>query len=91
MEKTAVSASGLQFTVVIEPDVEDGGYVVHCPVLRGCWSQGESVDEALANITDAIIGWLSVSVEKTMAETRAQVSQRETALPMSIPVQVAYG
>jgi len=68
MEKVAVSASGLQFTVVIEPDVEDGGYVVHCPALRGCWSQGESIDEALANITDAIIGWLSVSVEKTMAE-----------------------
>jgi|GEM_PF-3780879 len=48
------------FTVVVEPDSEDGGYVVHCPALKGCWSQGETVDEALRNIVDAISGWRNV-------------------------------
>jgi len=91
MERESVTAGGLQFTVVVEPDLENGGYVVHCPALKGCWSQGETVDEALANITDAIIGWLTVSVEKTMAETRAQVARKGATPPMSISVQVAYG
>jgi antitoxin HicB len=38
---------------VNEPD-PDGGYVISCPSLPGCYSQGDSVDEALANIREAI-------------------------------------
>jgi len=43
----------LSFPVVLQPDKE-GGFVVDCPVLEGCYSQGETVDEALANIREAI-------------------------------------
>jgi predicted RNase H-like HicB family nuclease len=43
----------MDFKVVLEPD-PDGGYVVICPTLPGCYSQGDSVDEALANIREAI-------------------------------------
>jgi antitoxin HicB len=43
----------LDFKVLLEPD-EDGGYVVTCPSLTGCYSQGETVEEALANIREAI-------------------------------------
>ncbi len=32
----------------------DGGYSVHVPVLRGCASQGDTYDEANANIQEAI-------------------------------------
>ena len=39
---------------ILEPDPEDGGYVVHCPALPGCYSQGDSRDEAIHNITEAI-------------------------------------
>lgn len=39
--------------VILEPD-EDGGYHVYCPSLPGCHSQGDSIDEALANIKEAI-------------------------------------
>lgn len=39
--------------VVIEPE-EEGGYHVYCPSLPGCHSQGETIDEALANIKEAI-------------------------------------
>jgi predicted RNase H-like HicB family nuclease len=32
----------------------DEGYPIWCPSLPGCWSQGETEDEALENIKDAI-------------------------------------
>lgn len=46
--------STLDFKVFLEPDVEYGGYVVVCPTLPGCYSQGKTVSEALANIREAI-------------------------------------
>lgn len=41
------------YTVVLEAD-PDGGFVVHVPVLPGCVSQGETREEALANIREAV-------------------------------------
>ncbi len=41
------------FKVFLEPD-ETGGYVVSCPALAGCYSQGGTVAEAMANIKEAI-------------------------------------
>jgi predicted RNase H-like HicB family nuclease len=43
----------MKIKVVLEPS-EDGGYTAHVPSLPGCISEGESVQEALANITEAI-------------------------------------
>ncbi len=40
------------FTVVIEKDQE--GYFAFCPELQGCYTQGESYEEALENIRDAV-------------------------------------
>lgn len=48
----------LKFKVFLEEDKEDGGYVIECPALPGCASQGDTVDEALANIKEAIKSWL---------------------------------
>ncbi|MEW6610635.1 MAG: type II toxin-antitoxin system HicB family antitoxin [Patescibacteria group bacterium] len=42
-----------QFPVIIESD-ETGGYVVECPLFEGCYSQGETMDEALTNIKEVI-------------------------------------
>ncbi len=36
----------------------DDGYAVWCPGLPGCWSQGKTEEEALANIKDAIETYL---------------------------------
>jgi predicted RNase H-like HicB family nuclease len=33
---------------------EDGIYVVECPLLKGCYTQGESMEEALVNIREVI-------------------------------------
>jgi antitoxin HicB len=41
------------FKVLLEPDAA-GGFVVSCPVLPGCYSQGETVAEAMLNIKEAI-------------------------------------
>ena len=43
-----------QFTlpIIIEGDAD--GYFVSCPVLQGCYSQGETYEEAVDNIKDAI-------------------------------------
>jgi antitoxin HicB len=43
----------LDFKVLLEPD-ETGGYVVICPSLQGCYSQGETIEEALTNVREAI-------------------------------------
>ncbi len=48
----------MEFQVVIEEDLEDGGYIVHFPALEGCWSQGDMIEEALDHIKEAIVGYL---------------------------------
>ncbi len=52
----------MEYPIVIEKDPEAGGYVVFCPTLKGCVSQGETEEEALENIKDAIKTYLE-SVE----------------------------
>jgi predicted RNase H-like HicB family nuclease len=42
----------LTFPVILERD--EGGYFVSCPTLQGCYSQGETYEEAMANIQDAV-------------------------------------
>jgi predicted RNase H-like HicB family nuclease len=42
----------------------DEGYAASCPQLRGCHSQGATVEEALENIKEAIRDWLAVQTEQ---------------------------
>ncbi|MGH9682768.1 MAG: type II toxin-antitoxin system HicB family antitoxin [Candidatus Acidiferrales bacterium] len=46
--------AAIDFKVLLERDEEYGGYTVVCPSLPGCYSQGYTVEEALANIREAI-------------------------------------
>ena len=43
----------MEYTVVLH-SAEEGGYWVEVPAIPGCFSQGETVDEALSNIREAI-------------------------------------
>jgi len=55
----------MNFKVVLQ-EAEEGGYIVSCPALPGCHSQGDSMDEALENIKEAIAGCLeSLAEERT--------------------------
>jgi len=46
----------------------DEGFAVSCPGLPGCWSEGATEQEALANIREAIAEYLSVAREQALAE-----------------------
>jgi len=63
-----------RFKVILHPDLEDGGYWVECPELPGCSSQGDSVEEALDMIRDAIKGHLQVQ-----EELRKEAAQKRRA------------
>jgi len=52
----------MTFTVAIDRD-EDGAWVVECPAIPGCLSQGQTKDEALANIREAISACSMVRAE----------------------------
>ena len=55
----------MNFKVVLQ-EAEEGGYIVSCPALPGCHSQGDSMEEALKNIKEAIVGCLdSLAEERT--------------------------
>ena len=46
--------------VVIYPG-EDGYWVAECPSLPGCASQGKTKEEVIANIREAIEGWIDTA------------------------------
>ena len=50
----------MKFKVAFYPSEE--GYSVSVPSLPGCWSQGATAEEALANITDAIREYLAADI-----------------------------
>lgn len=44
----------MDFKVVLEADPK-AGYVIVCPTLPGCYSQGDTIDDAMENIREAIV------------------------------------
>ena len=52
----------MKYRIIIEQD-EDGIFVAECPTLPGCVSQGKTRADAIANIKDAVKGYI-VSLEK---------------------------
>ena len=63
----------MNYKVIIEPDHESGGYYAYCPTLRGCVSEGETVDEALENIQKAMRGYLLVLEEELKQKKDAKI------------------
>ncbi|PKL59358.1 MAG: type II toxin-antitoxin system HicB family antitoxin [Methanomicrobiales archaeon HGW-Methanomicrobiales-4] len=59
------------FDIILEEE-EEGGYSVHCPLLKGCHSQGNTRDEAIANIREAIELYLEVAHEKASSAVHSQ-------------------
>lgn len=58
----------MQFIVTIDRD-EDGLWITECPAIPGCVSQGETKEQALANIQEAIQLCLEVRAEKGLPLT----------------------
>ena len=70
----------MKLEIVLEQE-EDGKYSVHCPALKGCHSQGETREEALRNIQEAIQLYLEVANEKARKEEERQ--------PKNIAIEMA--
>ncbi len=68
----------MKLTVTIDRD-EDGVWVVECPSIPGCVSQGDTKEEALANIREAIELCIEVRAEQGMPLT-IETRQVEVAL-----------
>jgi predicted RNase H-like HicB family nuclease len=63
-----LSGASMKLHVIIEKD-ESGYYVAEVPALPGCLSQGKTHEEAIANIGEAIEGWLEVMESKQLHDT----------------------
>jgi predicted RNase H-like HicB family nuclease len=48
---------------------EDRGFIAHVPALKGCWSQGDTRPEAIANVREAIEAWLETERDKSNIRT----------------------
>ena len=53
----------MKIKAIIYP-AEEGGYWAEVPALAGCITEGDSMDELLSNLRDAIQGWLEVACNK---------------------------
>jgi predicted RNase H-like HicB family nuclease len=72
----------MKFNVTINRD-EDGIWIIECPSIPGCISQGETKPEALSNIQDAIAACLQVRAERGMPltiETSQVIDQLDSRL-----------
>jgi predicted RNase H-like HicB family nuclease len=66
----------MKLKVWIHP-AEEGGFWAEVPALPGCVSEGDTLDDTLANIREAAEGWLETSAEMTDADPAAQVVEVE--------------
>ena len=69
----------MKFTVTLVDD-EDGYIVASCPILPGCHSQGRSREEAIANIKEAIRGYIVSMRKHGEPVPEAQVEEIEVAV-----------
>jgi len=67
----------MKYRIVLEPQ-EEGGYTVYVPALPGCLSQGETTEEAMANIKEAIIVYLESLRDRGIA--LPEIEEREVAV-----------
>ena len=58
----------MKFATIMDRD-EDGMWVIECPSIPGCVSQGRTREEALENIREAIAGCLEVRAERGLPLT----------------------
>lgn len=63
---------------VIIHEAEEGGYWAHVPAIPGCATQGETFDELLKNIYEAVEGCLSIDVQEI------QVNKNDKILEIAV-------
>jgi predicted RNase H-like HicB family nuclease len=66
----------MKVKVILEPS-EEGGFTAHVPSLPGCISEGETVEDALANIQEAIALYLEPVEDDWVADEKALIKEVE--------------
>lgn len=69
------------YTVLLEKE-SDGGYHAFCPILKGCHSQGDTVEEAIENIKEAI----ELYIESLIADNQPVPKEDLIVKPLSVLV-----
>ncbi|MBI4317062.1 MAG: type II toxin-antitoxin system HicB family antitoxin [Chloroflexi bacterium] len=72
-----------QYTIVLEPDPQEGGYTVTVPALPGVITQGETIEEAIAMARDAI----KLHIEGLIAD--GEPVPEEDEHPQAITIRIA--
>lgn len=72
-----------KYTIILEPETEEGGYTVTVPSLPGCVTQGETIEEAVAMAKDAIRLFVETLIEN------GEPVPEEREHPQAIVVSVA--
>jgi antitoxin HicB len=72
-----------QYTIILHPEPEEGGYTVTVPALEGCVTQGETLEEAITMARDAI----QLYIETLKAEGLPVPEEQEH--PQAIIIDVA--
>ena len=62
----------MKIKAIIHP-AEEGGYWAEVPALPGCVTEGDTMEEVLDNLKDAIVGWLDVANSRNAVDSTAQV------------------
>jgi predicted RNase H-like HicB family nuclease len=62
----------MKIKAIIHP-AEEGGYWAEVPALPGCITEGDTMEEVLVNLQDAIKGWLEVANNSQSIESSAQI------------------
>ena len=75
----------MKLKVVLEPQPE-GGYVAYVSALPGCVSQGETVEEALQNVREAIELYLEVAEEIKLQETLREIKRKNNVQIVEVSV-----
>ncbi|GEM_PF-496790 len=88
-EKNNALHAEIEFKVSVIEDELDGGYIVECLNLPGCMSQGDTVEEAVENIGEAIAGVLAARFERNLRAQEAAIEAgadrpRELTVPLQL-------
>ncbi|MBG1266727.1 type II toxin-antitoxin system HicB family antitoxin [Nostoc sp. WHI] len=62
----------MKIRAIIHP-AEEGGYWAEVPALPGCITEGDTIEEVMVNLKDAIEGWLEVANSRNAIESTDQV------------------
>lgn len=62
----------MKIKAIVHP-AEEGGYWAEVPALPGCITEGETMEEVMDNLKDAIEGWLEVANSRNAIESSAQI------------------